>query len=332
VIKHRLLLRQLKKSGIQTHHDMTEENFAKLLTLVEQSYTNYEDDKKLYERTSQLASEEFQELNENLNIKLQELEKINKHTQDSIEYASLIQKAILPDTQVLESFCKDYFIYWEPKDIVGGDIYLFNKIDEDSMLLMLIDGEGHGVSGAFLTMLVKAIEEQIFAKIKAKKLQPNPALILEYFNVSIKQMLHKNKDTQSNSGFDGGILYYNKKTHLCRYAGAKTPLYMIKDNTVTQIQSDKKSVGYKRIKHDQKYTEYEMIVQKNTKLYLTTDGILDQENKDKQRFGKERFKKLLLNNHHLPFSRQYHLLKENFKKFKGEHIQNDDITAIGLSF
>jgi len=110
VIKHRLLLRQLKKSGIQTHHDITEENFTKLLMLIEQSYTNYADDKKLYERTSRLASEEFQEINQKLTLKLQEVGKINTHAQNSIEYASLIQKAILTDTQVLETFCKDYFI------------------------------------------------------------------------------------------------------------------------------------------------------------------------------------------------------------------------------
>jgi len=154
MINHKLLLRQLKKSGISTHEDITEENFAKLLNLVEQSYVDYEQDKKLYERTSELASEEFQELNENLNIKLKELKKINKHTQDSIEYASLMQQAILPDLKILEEFCDDSFVCWSPKDIVGGDIYFFNMIDEESMLLMVIDGAGHGVPGAFLTMLV----------------------------------------------------------------------------------------------------------------------------------------------------------------------------------
>lgn len=332
MVKHKLLLRQLKKSGISSHEDITRENFAKLLTLVEHSYLDYEKDKEFYERASELASQEFHELNENLNLKLKELEKTNKNTQNSIEYASLMQQAILPDTKILETFCHDCFICWSPKDIVGGDIYFFDMIDEESILLMVIDGAGHGVSGAFLTMLVKAIEEQIFAKIRDKKLEPNPALILEYFNYNIKRMLHQTEDTQSNSGFDGGILYYNQKTNVCKYAGAKTPLYIINDGEIESIRSDRKSVGYKRTNIDQKYTEYEIIIQANTQLYITTDGIPDQEGNDNHPFGKERFKQILLDNHHLPLSEQYAVLQESFVNFKGEQVQNDDITAIGLRF
>lgn len=329
---NRLLSRQLKKVNITSVEDITEESFQKLLKLVNQSYSTYEEDKNLYESTAELVSSEFQDLTKDLRKKVNELEKINNTLRDSIEYASLMQQAILPSPNTLKNFCSDNFICWIPKDIVGGDIYLINTLDQDSILIMVIDGAGHGVSGAFLTMLVKAIEEQVIAKIKNKALKPSPALILEYFNLSIKMMLQQDKGSKSNSGFDGGVLYYNKKTNVCKYAGAKTPLYIVHNNQLKIIKSDRKSVGYVRTSLSQKYTEYDIKIQKDTKLYITTDGMPDQEGANNSRYGIEKFKKFILKHQHLSFSKQYEDLKKSFMLFKGDTQQSDDITVMGLSF
>lgn len=332
MIKHKLLLRQLKKSNLLNFEDIDEKNFKDLLKLIEESYISYEEDKELYERVSELVSQEFQELNQSLNTKIKELEKINNKINNSIEYASLMQQAILPNLKVLEDFCHGNFICWNPKDIVGGDIYLFSMIDNDSILIMVIDGAGHGVSGAFLTMLVKAIEEQVIAKLREGKLKPSPALILEYFNRSIKRMLHQNKQSDSNSGFDGAVLYYNRKTNICKYAGAKTPLYIIDDSQLKIIKPDRKSVGYVRTNIDQQYTEHDILINENMKLYITTDGVLDQEGANNSRYGAEQFKKIIFKNHKLSFSKQYSALQENFLDFKRNHEQSDDITVLGLNF
>ncbi|CAA6822499.1 MAG: Response regulator containing a CheY-like receiver domain and an HD-GYP domain [uncultured Sulfurovum sp.] len=329
--EHRLLHKQLKKAKISTLEDINEKNFKKLLQLIEQSYTDYDEDKKLYESKAQLSSLEFKELNKNLSEKVEELKKINHNIQDSIEYASLMQQAILPKLSVLDNFCKESFVYWLPKDIVGGDIYFFNILDENSILIMVIDGAGHGVSGAFLTMLVKAIEEQIIAKIQEGKLRPSPALILEYFNISIKIMLQQDKESQANSGFDGGVLYYNKKSNICKYAGAKTPLYIMYDDELEVIKSDRKSVGFVRTDIDQKYTEHTIPIEKNTRLYITTDGMPDQEGENDSRYGITQFKKLILKNQNLSFTQQGASLQKSFKDFKGNCKQSDDITVIGLS-
>jgi serine phosphatase RsbU (regulator of sigma subunit) len=209
--ENRLLKRQLKKANIGTIDDINEQSFKNLLQLIEQSYDDYETDKKLYERVAQLASDELQELNQHLEHKIEELKKSNAKIKHSIEYASIMQQAILPNTEILNDFCQDSFICWQPKDIVGGDIYFINMIETDKILIMVIDGAGHGVSGAFLTMLVKAIEGQILAIIKSGLLEASPARILEYFNQNIKLMLKQEKGSKSNSGFDGGVLYYDKK-------------------------------------------------------------------------------------------------------------------------
>ncbi|NOR58167.1 MAG: CHASE2 domain-containing protein, partial [Sulfurimonas sp.] len=199
------------------------------------------------------------QLDQKIKERTAQLEHSHKHIRDNINYASLIQNAILPEEGILEKYTDDSFVFWKPKDTVGGDIYLVSELDsKKEILIMVIDGSGHGVTGAFVTMLVKAIESQIVGAIESSKLAPSPSLILEYFNRSIKTMLKQEKGSKSNAGFDGGILYYNKETNICKYAGAKTPLYIINDDNIEIIKSDRKNVGFVRTKVDQTYSEYDI--------------------------------------------------------------------------
>ena len=261
-----------------------------------------------------------------------EIEKSHNLINDSINYAALIQSSILPDENILRNFCLDSFVYWKPKDTVGGDIYFIRQITPDEVIIMIIDGAGHGVPGAFLTMLFKAIEERIAAEIKSGILTPDPGELLSYFNKSIKIMLRQEKRSSSNAGFDGAILYYNKKTNQCKFAGAKTPLYIINDGKMEVIKSDRKSVGFSRTKIEQTYTQHEVSIKKGTKLYITTDGILDQEGKDGDRFGKKRFEKLILDICDKPFNEQSSVIQKQLSKFEGTCQQSDDITITGFEF
>ena len=261
-----------------------------------------------------------------------ELAKLNKNIQDNINYALLIQSAILPHEDIIDKFFDDNFIFWRPKDTIGGDIYFIKELNDDEILVMVIDGAGHGVSGAFVTMLVKAIENQIIELIHSKNLKPNPAEIMRYFNKNLKIMLRQfDKNSKSNVGFDGGILYYNKKTQDIIFSGAKTDLYLIDDNSNLEIiKGDRKSVGFKRAKLEQKYTAHAIRAKKGLKLYLSTDGIFDQEGALDQFYGKKRFEKFLLKNNRLDMPTQKSLLVDSINTYKAQNEQNDDITAIGL--
>ena len=268
-----------------------------------------------------------------IELQKKELSLINKNIKDSIEYASIIQQAILPTESILDSYTKDHCIYWQPRDTVGGDIYFIAELEnKNELLVMIIDGVGHSVSGAFLTILVKAIETQIVAKINSKTLDASPAKILKYFNQTIKSMLKQEKGSKSNTGFDGGILYYNRITNECKYAGAKTPIYIVEENQLKIIKSDRTHVGFIRTKIDQEYTEHNIEIKKGTKLYITTDGIIDQEGKNNLRYGKKRFEELILDNHHKPFIQQRKIIIDSFIKFKEDCTQSDDITILGLEF
>ena len=266
----------------------------------------------------------------------QEVEAIHKHTRESIDYAALIQGAIVPDNNNFNNYFADFFTIWHPKDTVGGDIYLFEGFrDENECLLMVIDCTGHGVPGAFVTMLVKAIERQVIAKIehdRYRDIEISPAWILSYFNKNMKKLLaQESEDSISNAGFDGGIIYYNKKEKIVKFAGAETALYYIEDEKLNTIKGSRQSIGYKKSDANFEFKEHIISVKEGMKFYCTTDGYIDQNGGAKSfPFGKRKFSKIIHDNQHESFSHQEELLLGSLAEYQGDEIRNDDVTVIGF--
>lgn len=261
------------------------------------------------------------------------LEEAHKHTRDSIKYASLIQSALIPDNKIFQKHFQDYFTIWHPKDIVGGDIYLAEEISEHEVLIMVIDCTGHGVPGAFVTMLVKAVERQITSNLY-KDGGISPALILNIFNRNIKHLLKQESiDSISNAGFDGGILYYNKKEQLIKFSGAETSLFYLENKELRIIKGSRHSVGYKKSDPNYQFKEHTIDVNQATQIYITTDGYLDQNGGEKSfPFGKKRFKQLLLDNYNESMADQKELLMYELQNYQKNNERNDDITVVGLKF
>jgi len=261
----------------------------------------------------------------------QKVEEMHKHTQDSIEYAALIQSTLIPDKKVFYQYFKDFFAIWHPKDIVGGDIYLAEALNEDEWILMVIDCTGHGVPGAFVTMLVKAVERQLIANLQQEAMI-SPAKILSIFNKSIKHLLkQENMDSISNAGFDGGILYYNKKEKIVRFSGAETPLFVFQNEELKTIKGNRHSIGYKKSDANYEFTDHTFDVSQPTQFYLSTDGYFDQNGGAKGfPFGKKRFKKLIQENANESFADQQELLLYELQQYQQDHLRNDDVTVIGI--
>ena len=262
----------------------------------------------------------------------------HKQIRDSIDYASMIQTALMPDVKELGSFFKDYFVSWIPKDTVGGDIWLFEQLrHKDECLLMFIDCTGHGVPGAFVTMIVKSIEREIISKLKKHpEFDISPALIMGYFNRTMKKLLRQeSKDSVSNAGFDGGIIYYNKRTQILKFAGAETPLfYMTKDGALNIVKGNRYSVGYKNCDSNYKYEETIIEVEEGMKFYCTTDGYLDQNGGEKDfPFGKRRFINIIKKYYSKPMKDIQVIFDQTLKEWESKvanNDRNDDITLIAF--
>jgi serine phosphatase RsbU (regulator of sigma subunit) len=262
------------------------------------------------------------------------IELINKNTRDSIEYASLIQNSIVPSRNDYQYFFEDSFIYWKPKDIVGGDIYIFDILKSNQECLsMVIDCTGHGVPGAFVTMLVKAIERKIIENISQDQEEISVSNIFTEFNKELKKILkqEENSTALSNVGFDGAILYYDKSRNIIKYSGSNTPLFYMNDGELTVIKGDKQSIGYKHSDINYQFNEHTIKTEKGMIFYITSDGYLDQNGGDKLfPFGKRKFKNIIEENYEKPLSEQKEIFIKEINIYKGIEEQTDDITLLGL--
>jgi serine phosphatase RsbU (regulator of sigma subunit) len=267
-----------------------------------------------------------------------EIESIHTRTRDSIEYASLIQGALIPLKGTMSSYFKDHFVSWTPKDTVGGDIWLFDNLrHEDECLLYFIDCTGHGVPGAFVTMIVKAVEREIASIIKLDStIDVSPAWIMKYFNRTIKQLLRQEtKDSLSNAGFDGGIIYYNRRKQIIKFAGAETPLFYIDTKgEFHTIKGNRYSVGYKKCDPNYQYKETIIEVEEGMKFYCTTDGFLDQNGGEKDfPFGKRRFCNIIKENHKENMEELQNILTLKMTEYENailDNSRNDDMTVIAF--
>jgi len=277
-----------------------------------------------------------QQTNE-LNIAKQKIEESHQHTRSSIEYSSIIQLSILPNKESFPSVFPDSFAHWQPKDIVGGDIWFFDPIKRaGEYLLFVIDCTGHGVPGAFVTMLVKSIQRSIMMECRITKKEIHPGKLLAIFNNEIKSLLDQHtRESESNAGFDGGIVYFDlNRRGIIRYAGAETPLFLLdKEGKCKTIKGSRHSVGYRSCDEDYVYEEHEFSIADFDRLYLTTDGLLDQNGGAKDiPFGKRKLVSLLEAHHNKPITDIKELVMNDLAQWKGNAEQNDDITFVGIKF
>jgi len=263
-----------------------------------------------------------------------EIATMHNHTKDSIEYASLIQGALIPDNSLLRKYFKDYFAIWHPKDMVGGDIYLLEELrNEEECLLMVIDCTGHGVPGAFVTMLVKAIERQVVGKILSDdSIEVSPAWILAYFNKTMKKLLkQEDVDSVSNAGFDGQVFYYNKRENIVKFASARNELFYYQDDVLNVVKGNRHSIGYRDSDAKYEFTDHIIEINKDSKFYLSTDGYWDQNGGEKGLpFGKKRLKKMLEEIHPYSMSDQQEEFVYRMHEYQADMDRQDDITVIGF--
>ncbi len=259
-----------------------------------------------------------------------EIEARHKEITDSINYASRIQTALLPDEQELSKIFKEFFVLWKPKQIVSGDFYWVHKY-ENRIFAVAADCTGHGVPGAFMSLLGISFLNQI---VNANPLL-QPHQILEKLRAYVIKALGEKQaeGEQPKDGMDMALVIIHTDTGLLEYAGANNPVYIIRGQELIELKPVRSPIGYYLVTRN--FEKRDFLLKPGDKIYMFSDGFADQfggDEEKKVKFTRKRFKQLLLkvNEEGIPFPEQKDVLWEVFEKWRGNQRQIDDVLVFGI--
>ena len=217
------------------------------------------------------------------------IEKKNKDVLDSLNYAKRIQYAILPPQNYVNELLPNSFIFYQPKDIVSGDFYWIERF-KNRILFAAVDCTGHGVPGAFMSIVGYNGLNQALNETDGK-----PSTILNYLNDLVSNTLHQTQNTDIKEGMDISLCALDLQHMTLEYAGAYNSIFIVRNNNVIEKKGYRFSIGSKHYRGDKVFENQTIKLQKEDVIYTTTDGYLDQFGGDNNRkFNKVNFKKLMI--------------------------------------
>lgn len=274
--------------------------------------------------------EDLKEANQTLEQKVIErtlkIENQNKEITSSIRYASRIQNALFPPKKEMDRLLPSYFILRKPRDIVSGDYYWFTNKDNKA-ILAVVDCTGHGVPGAFMSILGVAFFNEIVLKAGIT----SPSEILNQLRRLVIKSLHQTgKQDETRDGMELALCVIDFNKSILQYSGACRPLYLIRNSKLEEIKGDPMPIGISWTE-DVPFSSKELGFKKDDIIYLFTDGYVDQFGGDKRKkFRSDNFRKYLLDIHTLPMDEQKIALEKNYEAWRGENDQIDDILIVGV--
>jgi serine phosphatase RsbU (regulator of sigma subunit) len=299
-------------------------------------------ERKVKERTREITEkneelhmqkEEILSQRDSLQERGEELQFAYNQITDSVRYAQTIQNAILPFEPKIKQIFEEYFIIYQPKDIVSGDFYWFNTIQGENStktVAAVIDCTGHGVPGAFMSMIGNTLlnetinEKHIF----------DPARVITLLHQKIRSDLRQ-AETNNSDGMDMSLCVIeplaNDEFKLV-FSGAKRPLYYVHQGEFNQLKADRFSIGGEVYEDEREriFTNKELILSKGDALYMMTDGFGDTPDDERRRFGSRNIKKMIKENVALPMQRQKTVFEDTLTKHQGSQEARDDVTMLGL--
>ena len=278
-------------------------------------------------------AEQFNQMVEKLEASQNELKKKNKDITDSIQYARRIQSAILPHEEVIKYLLPKHFILYKPRNIVSGDFYwLTHKRGE--IIFVVADCTGHGVPGAFMSMLGSTLLNDVLNSIETLKAN---LILNELRDQVILRLRQTGQESETKDGMDISLCLLNKDNNKLQFAGACNPLYMIRSGKLTEIKADKMPIGISP-KAGKPFTNHEIKVRKDDTFYLFSDGIIDQFGGDQgKKYLSTRFQQLLVRIQDKIMYDQKQILEHELNDWMGmtgmyphKYEQVDDIIVMGI--
>lgn len=256
------------------------------------------------------------------------IEEKNREITGSIEYARRIQTALLPGENTFQQSFSDHFIIFRPRSIVSGDFYWIHS-NEKRIYLTAADCTGHGVPGAFMSMLGISSLNEIVSNHKGNP--ENAAEILNRLRETVKNSLHQTgKKDLTKDGMDMAFCVVDLENNKMDFAGAFNPLYIFRNGVFEQYSGDRNPVG---IYHTEKasFTNHRVDIKPGDTFYLFSDGYIDQlGGPNHKKFKSKNFINLLKDIHHMPMSSQKEILEKEFDQWKGDNFQVDDVIVLGI--
>lgn len=249
---------------------------------------------------------------------------------DSIHYAHRIQKAVLtPREEILHVFA-GHFIYFQPRELVSGDFYLLSET-KGYIVVSAVDCTGHGVPGAFMSMLGVSFLNEILSSLTPSGNDFSAATILNKMREKIIYSLHQTgARKETKDGMDMSICLFEPDLKKVHFAGAHNSMYLVRNHELLQYDADRMPISIHR-NADKPFTNHEISLQKDDCIYLFTDGYADQiGGKKSRKFLSRNLKQLLLDIHSHPMDKQKTILQEKFDEWKNGYPQRDDVLILGL--
>ncbi|MBC7864374.1 MAG: SpoIIE family protein phosphatase, partial [Bacteroidia bacterium] len=256
------------------------------------------------------------------------IEESNKHITDSIRYAKRIQEAFLPNEYSISELLVNAFILYKPKDIVSGDFYWIER-KQNKILFAVVDCTGHGVPGAFMSIIGFNGLNQIVNEYNYTR----PADILTHLNKSISNTLRQRvEDSKIRDGMDIAICSIDLETKKLEFAGAFSPLFILRNNDVIKVKGDKHPIGNFVGVQEYEFTNNEIDLYSEDRIYIFSDGFADQfGGPHGKKIKHAHFRKLLLDNHKKPMPQQKEAINTFFEEWRGSFEQIDDVCIIGVA-
>lgn len=270
--------------------------------------------------------EEIQSQRDAIEVKNKDLNSKNLRIQSSMKAAQTIQKAILPKEALLKNLFKSHFVINKPKDVVSGDFFWLTQMDDGKIILVVADCTGHGVPGALMTMINHILLDKIIKLWKTT----SPSQIFEILHNEIYNVLNQDESGDQN-GVDASIVCIDKNKATLTFCGARNHLYYgsTSERKINIIHGSRKGVGGKQ-DAEKEFENHEIPLTQDMILYLGSDGLTDQPNKERRKYSRPKLEQTLQENIHLPLEQQKEVLLQSLEHFMKNTSQRDDILWMGI--
>jgi len=262
------------------------------------------------------------------------LEQANRLILESIRYARRIQEGVLPGPHALDGLMAEVTVWWEPLHTVSGDWFWMERRGPVAILIVA-DCTGHGVPGAFMSLVVAAAVERALDRVDPDALDPEAILLA--VDRMVRTRLRQDRDARpidhdgSDDGLEAAVCLYDSRTHELRYASAGIPLMLLRDGTVERLRPDRTSLGYRTLPPPTGFRVQSLVARPGDCFYLFSDGLTDHVGGSPRRvFGRRRLAEAMSAGAGLPVVRQIEEIRRLLDTYRGLEPRRDDVTLIAF--